>query len=84
MRQKTFIGIALMSYTMASMAGLETESDELSYSLGARLAEQVKMVENISPNALFEGILDVLTNKELQLSKDTIQKNIEFSKRVMV
>ena len=76
MRLKTFISVALISYATTSIAALETESDQLSYSLGARLAEQIKQFENINQDILSQGIRDVLNKQELQITPEDIQKNI--------
>ncbi|OED43765.1 hypothetical protein ACH42_09185 [Endozoicomonas sp. (ex Bugula neritina AB1)] len=79
MKLKTFIGVALMSCTVNAMAALETEADQLSYSLGARLAEQIEQFENINQDALSQGIRDVLNQQELLILPDDIKKNIEVA-----
>ena len=79
MRLKTFVGVALMSYAITSMAALEIDNKQLSYSLGVRLAEQVKALEGIDPDALSEGIRDVLSNAELKVTPEDIEEYIEIA-----
>ena len=81
MRLKVLAGIALMSYTLQSSAALETESDKLSYSLGAILAEQLKQFEGINPDVLAKGIKDVLENKPLELDKAAMFQHVDTARK---
>lgn len=77
MRLKTLFSVVLISYTMHSSATLTTESEKLSYSLGSRLAEHIKKFEDISPEALSMGIMDVLNDQKLLLPPEEIQQLIQ-------
>ncbi len=79
MRLKLFIGFTLISCSLSVTANLETEPEILSYSLGARLAEKIKLFDNINQEALYQGIRDVLEERELQITSEEIQKNIAIA-----
>lgn len=81
MRLKALASIALMSCSMQSVAALEKESDKLSYSLGAILAEQLKQFEGINSDALSQGIKDTLENKPLAFDKQEMFKLIEKARK---
>lgn len=81
MRLKTLAGIALMSYSLQSVAALETEADKLSYSLGAILAEQLKQFEGINADALSRGVEDTLENKPLAFDKQEMFRLIEKARK---
>ncbi|KEQ18328.1 FKBP-type peptidyl-prolyl cis-trans isomerase [Endozoicomonas numazuensis] len=81
MRLKVLAGIALMSYSLQSVAALDTKADKLSYSLGAILAEQLKQFESINADALSQGIKDTLENKPLALDKQEMFKLIETARQ---
>lgn len=91
MRLKAILGVALMSYTMHGAAMLEanvikpvlleTDADKLGYSLGARLGEHIKQFEDISFEAVFRAIGDVLNEEEMLLSADEMQHTIMTAHR---
>lgn len=81
MKLKALAGIALMSYSLQSVAAPETEADKLSYSLGAILAEQLKQFEGIDANALSQGVRDTLDNKPLALDRQEMFRLIEKARK---
>lgn len=81
MKLKALAGVALISYASSTMAVMETttKTDQLSYSLGVKLAEQIKQFEDINPDALYQGIRDVLEKRELSIAPEIIQQNIKLA-----
>lgn len=76
MKLKALFGVVLMSCSLPGSASLTTDTDKLSYSLGARLAEHIKQFEDINPVVVSQGIMDRLGEQELLLSNNEIEEII--------
>ena len=69
----------------ASDLKLETEMQKVSYIIGTQLAQNFKQQEiDIQPEALAQGIKDVLQDKELAMSQEEIQQTMmQFQMKMM-
>ncbi|WP_194842447.1 FKBP-type peptidyl-prolyl cis-trans isomerase [Endozoicomonas sp. OPT23] len=81
MKLKIATAIVMTSISLHASAALETESDKLSYSLGALMAEQLKQFGTINSDALTKGIRDTLEGKETELSKQEMLKVVETARK---
>ena len=77
MKLKIATGILMTTMTLHASAALETESEKLSYSLGALMAEQLKQFGDINKDALTKGLNDTLEGQTPELSKQEMLAIIE-------